>query len=68
MKIAKTECFLLATYLHAWYFSSVQNDAVSELLSTHFPGSARKTQLTVEQVTMDTQGLRRLIVSQTTMH
>ena len=48
-----------------WYTSSVQNDAVSELLSIHFPESQRKTQLTVEQVTMDTQGLRRLIVSQT---
>lgn len=51
-----------------WYTSSVQNDAVSELLSIHFPESQRKTQLTVEQVTMDTQGLRRLIVSQTTLY
>ena len=38
-------------------------DAVGDLLSTHFPNSERKPQLTVEQVTMDIQGLRRLVVS-----
>ena len=41
----------------------LQLDAVSDLLSAHFPEEERKAQLTVEQVTMDTQGLRRLVVS-----
>ena len=41
----------------------IQSDMVSDLLATHFPEAERKVQLTVEQVTMDAEGLRRLIVS-----
>ncbi len=38
-------------------------DPVGDLLATHFPGTGRAPQLSVEQVSMDTEGLSKLVVS-----
>ena len=41
-----------------------QTDGISELLSQHYPDRPRKQLFSVEQVSMDAVGLRRLVVSQ----
>ena len=41
----------------------LQSDGISELLSQHYPDRPRKQLLSCEQVSMDTAGLRRLVVS-----
>ena len=40
-----------------------QHDPISEMLQTHFPTATRKTLPSVESVSMDMAGLRRLVVS-----
>ena len=40
-----------------------QHDPISELLATHFPSATRKPLPSVESVSMDMTGLRRLVVS-----
>ena len=44
-------------------FFPLQHDPISELLQSHFPTAARKTLPSVESVSMDMAGLRRLVVS-----
>lgn len=53
----------LATYTCMYLFLAVQHDPIHELLLTHFPNVPRKTLPSVESVSMDMAGLRKLVVS-----
>ena len=49
------------THMHA--HTHTQHDPIGDLLSSKFPDIPRKPLLSVEHVSMDAEGLRRLVVS-----
>ena len=54
---------ILDLFVYPHTHKHTQHDPIGDLLSSKFPDIPRKPLLSVEHVSMDAEGLRRLVVS-----